>query len=266
MPRRVFYIRLTRDELYARLRSLPEILAGRAMDRGGIAHGFRMRLAMAFFSKVKQAFIVKSRGGTDDAGIKWKPLTRAYLAYGRRFGRGEQKALKDAAGLTLAHRYAPGGHKGLLTAAQLKRWKGVFVHNLKWLATRYPLEEAKSRAAAIAWATIKREGAKTKLQVFGSRLVEILRDTGLLFNSISPGTLTRTGASANYAPTPEQVVKELGASMLVGTNVAYAAANHKRRPLWPESDQLPESWAEDFQESAAEGIPIAVQMMAEGTL
>ena len=128
MVRHVIYTRLRPGTLFTRLAELPRILAGDVADKHGIRHGFRMRLASAFFEKVKLAFITKSRGGTDEAGIKWKPLSKEYLAYGRvgvtgnknrRFKRGEQHALKKGEGLGRGHKYAPGGQTGLLTKAQL---------------------------------------------------------------------------------------------------------------------------------------------------
>ena len=284
MATHVIYTRASRADLRYRLALIPRILAGRAPDRLGIAHGFRMRLAVAFLEKVKLAFITKSRGGTDEAGITWPPLSRRYLAYGRRFARGEQAALKKAAGLGKGNRYAPGGQKGLLTAEQLKRWRQVYARNLAWLAAKEPFGEAKAAAAAIAWNTLKREGAQTKLDVFGNREADILRDTGVLFNSLSPGSIAPSGADASYTPPPNQVVQSSGNELLVGTNVPYAAAHQYgkrtghygphatgtgnrsavRRQLWPEADEVPPAWLEYFSEHAAAGIPVAVELLAKG--
>jgi hypothetical protein len=199
MPEHVIYTRLRSDQM----RSIAQCsrIAGGPGGRSvrNHARGFRLRLAVAFLSKVKQAFIVKSRGGTDDAGMTWPPLTREYLAYGRRFGKGEQAALKKAAGLDRKN-----NKRGLLTAAQNKRWKAIYAQSLKWLAAQLPFGEAKAEAGAIAWAKLKSEGAKTKLDVFGSRQVEILRDTGVMFNSLSPGVLSERGRTR---PTARQNIK-----------------------------------------------------------
>lgn len=253
------HTRLRREEIRRFAAMLPALLAGRLDDQNGIAHGFAMRLAFAFLEKVKLAFIVKSRGGIDEAGISWPKLTKAYLAYGRRFGRGEQAAIKKAAGLGKANRFAPGGDKGLLTAAQLKRWRQVYAQNLAWLSAREGEGEAKGHAAAIAWATLKREGAKTKLDVYGNREVEILRDTGVLFNSLSPGELVTSGPDAHLPGKENQIITINPGELIVGTSVAYAAANHKRRPLWPEPGQIPGSWLRQFTETAAKGVAVAIE-------
>ncbi len=270
MRNATIYTRASRAEVRRMVALLPTIIAGKTADPGGIAHGFAMRLSMAFFSKVKTAFIDKSRGGTDDAGDKWPPLTKAYLAYGRRFGRGERAALKRGAGLGAGNRFAPGGNKGLLTAAQLKRWNQLYAQNLAWLAARDGIDAAKGHAAAIAWSALKKEGAKTKLEVFGNRQVEILRDTGVLFNSLSPGALTTSGADASYAPPAGQVVEHRPGEVLLGTNVEYAAYHHeakslkRRRRLWPEPNRIPESWWRSIINQANGGLVDAITLLVRG--
>ncbi len=273
MPTHTIYTTATRADIRSLAALLPEIMSGRAPDRLGIRHGFSMRLAVAFLSKIKQAFIVKSRGGTDEAGIKWPPLTKAYVAYQRRFGKGEKSALKKAARLGRANSRAPGGKDGLLTAAQERLWWQIYRRNLAWLAAREPLAEAKGHAAAIAWNELKKQGAKTKLEVFGNRQVEILRDTGILFNSLSPGELRESGPDATYSPPGgegggEQIVRDGPGHLIVGTNVAYAAAHHhaktpnRLRRLWPDGGSIPAAWMDDFAKKAAGGLRKAVELLA----
>lgn len=265
MPERIIYTRASRHDIRRIARMLPAILAGRAADPIGVARGFSLRLAVAFLSLVKLAFIIKMRGGTDAAGIRWKPLSKAYLAYGRRFGKGEKAGLKKAAGLGKGNRYSPGGKDGVLTKQQEARWWQVYKRNLGWLAAREGnLGSAKAAAASIAWATIKREGAKTKLEVFGNRQVEILRDTGVLFNSLSPGVLNEAGADASYSPPDGQVVRPSPGQMIVGTNVVYAMRNHRTRPLWPDGDKLPKEWLDDLADQASGGMADAVALLARG--
>jgi hypothetical protein len=265
MPEHVIYTRMRSDQIRSIASLFPALLAGRVEDRFGIARGFRLRLAVAFLSKVKQAFIVKSRGGTDEAGMSWQPLTREYLAYGRRFGKGEQAALKKAAGLDRKN-----NKRGLLTAAQNKRWKAIFAQSFTRLAAQLPIGEAKAKAGAIAWAKLKSEGAKTKLDVFGSRQVEILRDTDVMFNSLSPGVLSEAGPDATYSPPEHQVIKIDQSDMLVGTNDEKADWHHnaknprKRRRLWPEPDQIPQSWRDDFSAAASRGMFAAVVALSGG--
>jgi hypothetical protein len=262
------YFRGSRDDARRIVRRLAPLLAGKEPDELGIARGVHMVVGVAALSDIKQDFIRKSRGETGEDGVKWKKLDPKYLAYGRRFGRGEQAALKTAAGLGKGNRFAPGGNKGLLTAGQLKRWRQLFTMHTMRLAMSNSIEEAKSKAAAIAWATLKAEGAKTKLMVYGDRQVDIGRDTGILFNSISPGEIGGTGLSATYskptAPGGDQQVFELIENgVVVGTNVAYAAAFNAKRRFIPEGDKVPEVWLARWNAAADEAVLVGLRMMLE---
>ena len=247
-----------REEIEQLIRALPEILAGRVADQHGIARGFKLRCAFMFFSIIKEAFIVKSRGGTDEAGIKWPPLSPEYLAYTRPMGKNGQgsRSPPRAGGM------APGkpGNDGFMNAAEMKAWKIDFRRSMAYLSLQLPLAEAKARAASIAWARAKRRGVKTKIDVFGHRDVEILRDRGILFNSLSPGILNEAkGGDAAYSPaSPDQVVKaELPGVLFVGTSVEYASYHQVdpgKRPFWPKDGVLPQVWQDDILEVAISGL------------
>jgi len=252
------------------VRSLVAQLTGREPDKHGVARGYLLALGVAALSKIKDAFITKARGGTDEMGITWPPLSKAYLAYGRRFGRGEQAALKKSAGLGKQHRFAPGGDKGLLTADQLKQWNRIFARK----AARFALSgepNPKAHAAAVAWIVMKSLGAKTKLEVFGNRQVEILRDTGVLFNSISPGIVSGDGS---YTPQDQQIFDIRAASVTVGSNVPYANVHdkgHARRPtmprrqIFPDSEsQIPESWWQDWLDRSARALESGAALVMRG--
>ena len=77
----------------------------------------------------------------------------------------------------------------------------------------------RSHAAAVAWLVLKIEGAKTLVDKYGHRIVEILRDTGLLLNSLSPGVYSS-----------ERVFKVGHGEVIVGTNRKGAAAHHHGVP------------------------------------
>lgn len=259
MPRYVIKTSLTRDQLRDRLAELPQILSGKAPDRYGIARGFMLRLAVAFFSKIKQAFIVKSRGGVDACGIKWPPLSKKYLAY--------QRGPKST---RWAGKHAPGGKDGFMSAAQLKSWRQTYGVLLGRFAATMPLDQAKGKAAAIAWILAKRAGVKTKLEVFGSRDHEILRDRGLLFNSLSPGIGASAGADFTYTPPVDQIVDAAPGRLLAGTNVEYAKYHQGddtkpgRRRFFPRADEIPNDWQQDFDEQAAGGLHAAILLLSKG--
>lgn len=261
------HTRARRHDIRRMVAMLPLMFSGRAPDDFGIVQGFKLRLAVAFWSKVKEAFIEKSRGGTDETGDSWPPLSREYLAYQRRFGPGEKAALKSAHGLGKGNRHAPGGKDGLLTKAQVEEWRRIFARNFAWLGKRHSEKDAKAQAAKIAWQTIKRQGAKTKLEVYGTRQVDILRDTGVLFNSLSPGLLNESGPQASYAPPEGQTIETGPGDLIVGTSVRYAAAHQygrrvPQRRILPEPDRIPAAWLEDFAEQASEGFAAAVYEFA----
>lgn len=243
------YVNSSRADVRQLLMALPQILSGRVEDVAGIAHGFRMRLAAQFFSVIKEEFIVKSRGGTDAAGISWPPLSEKYLAYQR-----GPASSRRAGGLS------PGGRDGFMTTAQLRRWQSLFGGIYARLSAQVAKDEAAARAAAIAWQVSKKEGVKTKLQVFGKRPHEILRDRGILFNAISPGILTEAGIDANYNPPADQKVEEAPGELTVGVNVSYAKYHQGtrekpgRRPLWPPDGELPEVWWDDIIDAAVQGL------------
>jgi hypothetical protein len=253
----VVYFRGSRQQAREVMYQLVAMLAGRTADTHNLARGVFYAVGFSVLSDVKTDFIAKARGGTGADGRKWRPLSKEYLAYGRRFGPGEQAALKKQAGLGKAHRYAPGGNLGLLTAAQLRRWKQIFAAALARLrmSSDDSLRELKARAAMIAWAQLKREGAKTKLEVYGNRQVEIGRDTGILFNSLSPGELSGGAASMVYTKPSvdggeQQVFQSLSNGIIVGTNVPYAGPFNKLRPFLPKGEEMPIAWQENMATTA----------------
>lgn len=249
-----------------RIKNLLAQLTGKAPDHDGLARSVFYAIGFAALSDIQEAFIVKSRGGTDEAGIKWPPLSKEYLAYGRRFGKGEQASLKRAAGLGRGHSHGVNGKPGILSKAQQERWEKLYKQNLAWLAARQPLPQAKVSAAKIAWATIKKEGAKTMLEVFGNRVVDILRDTGVLFNSISPGYFDGEDYSK---PTSEggeqQIFRALMDGIVIGTNVVYARAHDEgckktgipARTIFPVN--VPAVWLDRWSEIGISAINIAVR-------
>ena len=266
----------TREDVVLIAEDVAGMLTGAIPDRSGVAKGFLLALGFAALSDIKQAYIKKSRGGTDEMGIKCPPLSAKYLAYGRRFGRGEQSRLKKTAGLGRAHRTAPGDKKGLLTRSQLKQWRFLFVQYLLRFRLSEGEQRAKAHAAAVAWNIMKRRGARTKLEVFGHRQVEILRDTGVLFNSLSPGLLSGKADQVSYSkPTKkggtEQIFDVRPGEVIVGTNVEYASKHQKggkgllgfpARPFLPdENHPVPQVWWERWEKVANKALVASVAML-----
>lgn len=237
-------------------------------NRSEAARGVFLVIGMAALSDIQGDFVRKAKGETGEDGNRWPRLSPKTLAYGRRFGPGEQTQLKAAAGLGRANSKAPGGKSGLMTAAQLKQWRKIYASRLARFAVSMPMPEAKAKAAAIAWATLKAEGAKTKLEVYGNRPHEVLRDTGVLLNSLSVGSMSGSGYQSTRLPGGEQQIFELMENgVTVGTNVPYAASHHygdaKRgipaRPIMPLDGQTPVAWVEGWARAGMRALSVAIE-------
>ena len=251
-----------KPELVALLHRLPAMLAGRVPDEHGIVEGFKARLGFQALSLIKENFELLGRGQAGADGTKWHPLSPAYLAYGRRFGKGEQGALRKAAGAKGKH--APGDKKGLLTRDQLQLWRNTYARYLKYYMTREPIAQAKGHAAAVAWIIVKEAGGKTKLDVYGKRVVQMLVDTGRLRDSLTPGVLTTPfDIDPDYSKPgglggQEQVYENNPGEVVIGTNVKYAKHHHspkspnRKRRLWPLV--FPKDWWELIVGQAASGL------------
>lgn len=240
----------SREQLRHLLAAVPHILAGQAADPQGIARGLQLRLGVALLSKVQQAFIVKSRGGVGDDGIQWAPMKPASIAQ-RRTTAQERKTL----GITGKR------VRGLLTPAEDEEWRKIFAKK-KWLfEVKFGMthREASAFAAAIAWTELKAAGAMTKLAVLGSRTVDMCRDTGRYFRSLSPGVEDKPSGAA------EQVFQTPPGRVIVGTNVKYAGRQHKLRPLWPPDGKLPEAWWRYLVQVGVRGLARAVALLVGGT-
>lgn len=263
------YYRGTKAEAKAAVRRVVGMATGRVPDEIGIKKGMALAVGVAALSDIKDDFLRKSEGHTGQDGVMWDPLSPEYLAYGRRFGRGEQSALKRHAGVGRGQNRGIGENTGLLSASEKKRWQFLFASRLQRLLLSMDPKAAKARAAQIAWATIKREGAQTKLGVFGHRDVLLLRDTGALFNSLSPGELSGSGVNVGYSKPSgdggeQQIMELLTRGVIVGTNVSYASAQNARRRFIPANDNVPavwwSRWAVRANEALFAGIRFGLQV------
>ena len=229
------------DKIDRLLSAVPGMLSGSVQDTLNLRQIVLLRGAVALMSKVQQAFIVKSRGGVGEDGIRWKPLKRETIAQRR---------------TTVKERRAAGvggkRYRGLLTAAQNRRWARIFATRVAWLRAKGLSEaDAKARAAQIAWATLKNEGAQTKLGLFGGRTVDTLRDTGELLRSLTPGTGNRPSGS------PGQICTAVPGRIVIGTNKkpwhhAGVPGKLPARPLWP--DKIPDPWWDAVHDAIRAGL------------
>lgn len=254
-----------RQSIVDYLRDLPAVLAGRVSDPHGVAAGMRARLAWSVFSLVAPNFNELARGLPGADGERWAPLSKEYLAYQRPVtGRKPPRAGKKA----------PGNKDGFLDAKQLAAWRKIYAQSLKRLLLDTPEKEAKGIAAAKAWAALKRAGAKTKIDVFGNRVMgqdyQALVDTGRLRQSLQAGELIEQGPAAEYRG-PDEQEAEVGTAyrVVVGTNDKKAGWHHngkgrRRRRLWPE--QFPADWWRQILGQLRGGVIRIADLFREGKL
>lgn len=239
----VVHCRATKSEIRQIIAGLARAMAGREPDHQGLARGVQLRIALKLLSKIQQAFIKKSRGEASEDGIVWNPLLPATIAQ-RRMTRQEKKTL-DIGGRRV---------RGLLTPAEDREWRKIFRSMMAMLRAKGVGEgQAQRIAASIAWSKLKAAGAKTKLAVLGSRKVDIGRDTGRMYRSLTPGI--------EGATTPDQIVEVPPGAVIVGSNVPYFPRFHKKRPVWPA--QLPEAWWEALIDTANRGLLQAAKKVLE---
>ncbi len=211
-----------------------------------LADAMMVRCGLVALGRIKWAFVVKARGGTDEAGDSWKPLSPKTIAYSKTRQRGR-------GGRTKAEKKRDAYPSQALNKKQQARWWEVYRRQLAVYRGN------KGHAAAVAWLTLKAEGAQTLVDKYGYRKVEILRDTGLLLNSLSPG----------YNG-PEQIFRTVPGEVIVGTNRKGAADHHNgvpgrlpQRRLWPRVSTWPGSWWRDILAELKAGLLDIVKQLAK---
>lgn len=238
---RVIHVRASRRQVVKILRQLPGAIGG-STDSGGYQQATLVRMGLAALDKIQEAFVTKARGGTDEAGDRWKPLS-PYTIAARRHPGVPPKASRAAKRPSF-----------MLSAAERKRWWKLYSRNL----SRFKGDKA--HAAASAWFVLKQEGARTMLSAYGGMNVEILRDTGLLLNSLKPGAPAES-APSSPPRVPKQVFRIGQRDVKIGTNREWAWTHHQgipgripQRRLWPEPGRWPRSWWQAILEQGREGV------------
>lgn len=224
----------SRKELVDRARQLVGILAGQGDDASGVRQGFLMAIGHAALDNIHDAFVTKSRGGTDAAGKSWPPLSPTTIAR-RRVSQQEERrnpAIKN--------------RMKIVRREERKLYKRL----IQSMGEREARSEARRRAEYRASV----ETGKTKVQTLGGRDVEILRDIGNLLNSITPGIHSE---GSSYVPPHENQVFELkDAAVVVGTNVPYAAVHQSgskhipQRAIFPvKAEDIPQVWWDNWMDA-----------------
>lgn len=240
-------IKGSKRELRKAIKHLPGYISGAVPDVYGIGRTFKAFFAQAFWERVHKAYEVKSTGGADDTGTKWKPLSPATIAQ-RPLVPGERKSL----GIKRNEKV-----RGLLTPQQDLLWKGIFASTFKRLiAQGYGAGQAKAEAGQLAWAILKKMGAKTKLEVLGKRNVPIGIDSGDLYEATTPGKASVAG----YQPPPNQKFISRRGGIEIGIKLPYATKFHKVRRIWPAAYRM-RPWTTYASRKALQAV---VDLLAQG--
>lgn len=247
MPTVTLQTRVPRQQLVGELRKLPGYLSGRLTDQRNLSGHFNSTFVHSLFGKIQKAFKDKSNpGGRDEFGDSWAPLKPSTIA---------QRPLRKGEATRLGIRGLGRAGRGLLTAAENRKWKGIFASTFARLAPVLGEAAAKAQAARLAWAILKSQGAKTKLATLGTRSVPLLVVSGRLKRSLGPGTLS----AGRYSPPDEQIAKFNGNRLEIGTSVPYAGHVHKKRRLWPTIRKM-QPW---FAQSAQTAVQRVLDIIAK---
>lgn len=227
-----------------------------------LIRAMQVRIGMVALGYIRTAFVAKARGGADETGLSWPPIKRETVAYGRRhpvLNRRGQPTNRRIPSQGVRSQYRP---SWMLTDKQRDQWWELYRQAL----ARFRGD--KGHAAAYAWKIMKSRGARTLIGVYGDTKVEILRDTGLLLTSLTPG-LPESSVSSNPPTVKHQIFQILRDSVIIGTNRRGARAHHygvpgrlPRRRLWPDLRRWPKSWWHDIVTTARDGvIAVALAML-----
>jgi len=158
----------------------------------------------------------------NDLGNSWDDITERTKAYSRPIYPGEvprRIRLNERRTDTI----------GLLSPTEYKKWKQIFGRIFYTNREKLGDAEAKAIAGRIAWDTLKKAGAQTKIDVLGSRDLLILRNTDRLYRSFLPGKLS-THSYRKFNKDQVYIVEK--GAITVGTKVDYASDVFDERPLW----------------------------------
>lgn len=238
----VIHTRASRRDVEAAIRSTGKLVSGGAGGANGLVRQLQTRVGLALLERVRDAFIVKARGGTDETGEHWKPLSKRTVAYTRRHpGLPKNRPF---------WKYHPSYG---LKQKERDRWWELY----RRFKGKYGGD--KHRAAAAAWTVLKSEGCSpTLMERYGDTPVEILRDKGLLLNSLSPGA-DPDSAPASPPKQPNQVFRNGVGEVMVGTNRKHCLTHHKgtdripQRRLWPEPSRWTPGWWSSMLVQAQKG-------------
>lgn len=180
----------TRAELRQRLGTLVRVLTGKEPDTSGVVESMQLALGEVMLSKIKEAFVVKSQGGTDEMGIAWPPLSATTLAL-----RTKNTGAKTMAKLDREFQWLP-KHRRFLIAAHRERLESLYQdgvtggrarrHASRILRLMQPYLPP-TRFKKLEKELKEQPTTRAKKLAQAGAYAEILRDTGRFLNSFAGG-------------------------------------------------------------------------------
>jgi len=208
--------------------SIGGYITGELKDIHGIGRVFWTSLTVELFTLIHKSYKARSEGGADDLGNTFKPLARSTIAQ-RPIGTKQLSQFgltKKQSGTSFKDR-----KRGLLSPEEDAEWRRKYSSVLSQLMLKINYSQAQVIAAKIAWAHVKKMGARTRLDVLGDRNVLIMRITDRIFDSLEPSINSNRG----YRPKKNQLYKQTGNKLEIGTLVEYAKYHNKSRPVIPDN-------------------------------
>ncbi len=246
------YFRGTIDQAKDAIRQLAQMLVGARPDRAGVARGVFLAVGVAALSDVKADFVRKARGNTGEDGVKWDPLSPKTIA-NRRVGPRDIKNDEHIA------------NRERIRKQEFRKAYG------RYRAGGLSEEEARKKANHVAGIRATLRTGRTKVKTLGYRDVDILRDTGVLLNSLSPGQLVGDSYSKPSGDGGLDQIFDLATNgVVVGTNVLYSAThqygdakrNIPARPFLPE--RPPEVWRQRWLNAALRALEAGARLILGG--
>lgn len=211
------------------LYTLPEALSGAKPDKAKLRQVFLGNFARQFFHSTHDAFLTKSKGGTDDVGITWKPLAPETI---------QSKLSKSRKSGRLPSTTTTPGQKKAWTQSYHKAYS-------QYKSLGHGHDSAVTKARETAWNQLRRGKA-------GLPKVPIGIDTHRLENSLRPG---KVGSSGTYLPHNDDQFLRLSSrgKTRFGTKVPYAKYFHAKRRVYPDVDRI-DPWLQAAVEAGRDAL------------
>lgn len=264
---RTIYVRASIHQTRSVLRQLPAIISGNSPIGQDASRALALRLGVECMSFQKQAYLTKARGGTDEAGVKWAPLSGYTIMKRLQKGKGRRGIQYGVKIERAFRRYQKAKEAYIATAKRL----GGFSKRVKRSTVAKTKAKLEKLDLRLKLAKQRWEKAEANLQAAIAG-IEILRDTGRLYNSLSPGESGQIKPDGFLEVEPGVAV--------VGTNVEYAPDHmqgrgfgHPNGPPMPARPPLvdpalwPASWWNRLTNAATHGIAdLTATILAGGAL